>query len=68
MKVRTTRGEIVQLDNLPFEAWLFYMLVKLQYHYPSLRLEGVEVRTGKKVRLALQQLEFDWRTVNTLNL
>jgi hypothetical protein len=69
MRVRTTRGSVVDLDNLPFEAWLYYMLVKLQYHFPSLRLEGVEVRTNKKVRVALQELDLDdWRGVNMLNL
>lgn len=67
MRVHTVRGDIVTLDNLYFSYWVFEILLKLQYHVPSLRLECVDVNTGKKVRLALMQLELDWQDVLTLN-
>ena len=67
MKVRTEKGAIIELDNLQFCRWIFDILVRLQYSYPSLRLEGVDFFTRKKVRVALQQLELEWRETLTLN-
>jgi len=67
MKVLTTWGNIIELDNLPFDSWLYCTLLKLRYHYPSLRLEAVDVRSKKKVRVALQELDLDWNEVKTLN-
>lgn len=67
MKVHTTKGDIVELDNLQFSGWLYEVLIKLQFHTPSLRLEGRDWETKKPIRLALMQIELDWQDVLTLN-
>ncbi|MFA6159002.1 MAG: hypothetical protein WC763_05285 [Candidatus Paceibacterota bacterium] len=67
MRVFTDKGEIIRLDNLQFSKWVFEILQRLQYHCPSLRLEGVNFETQQKVRVCLMQLDLDWMKCLMLN-
>jgi hypothetical protein len=68
MKVFTDHFVMVQLDYLPFNYHIFSVLLLLQYHTPSLRLEGREIESGKPVRVPLMSLRLEWNEVNSINI
>lgn len=68
MKIFTERRILVNLVNVPFTWACFHGLSKLAQDAPNLRLEAVEAHSGKPVPVRLCTLDWDWASVNSINL
>ena len=68
MRIYTDRGVLVRLTNIRFNAVTFKLLHELSMIAENLRLEAVEVHTGKPFPVRLCALSFDWPQVNSINI
>ena len=60
MKIKTQKGVLLRLDAIPWSAKMFNILLQLEVICPNLRLDAVEIHTGKPIRVALFQLNLEW--------
>ena len=68
MRIRTTDKRLVEIPDVPFCSLTWDSLLKLAVAAPNLALDATEPHTGRRVRVRLYQLDFDFAFANAVNV
>ena len=68
MKIFTEKKKLVKLENIPFSYEAFAALSRFASMAPNIALDAIEIHTGRKIRVKLFELLFDWQTTRDVNI